>query len=129
MVDYTKNEKGISQGGRLVPLSSKALDVLSKLEMKKQELGIESEWLFSDKQGKLLKKKGYFDFVGDLYRKLGLPSKGSYAFRRGLSARLEAAGIEPSEQATVLGHSVETNLRHYTFAKPDYLKRVKEAPG
>lgn len=127
VVDYTKNEKGISQGGRLVPLSTKALDILNKLDRKKQELGIESEWLFTDKQGKPLKKKGYFDFVGDLYRKLGLSPKGSYAFRRGFSARLEAAGIEPSERAEILGHSVETNLRHYTFAKPDYLKRVKEA--
>lgn len=129
VVGYTKNEKGISQGGRLVPLSTKALDILNKLERKKQELGIESEWLFTDKQGKPLKKKGYFDFVGTLNRKLGLSPKGSYAFRRGFSARLEAAGIEPSERAEILGHSVETNLRHYTFAKPDYLRRVKEALG
>lgn len=129
VVEYTKNEKGISKGGRIVPLSSMALNVISKLEEKKQELGIESEWLFTNKQGELLKKKGYFDFVGNLYRKLGLSPKGSYAFRRGLSAKLESAGIEPSERAEILGHSVETNLRHYTFAKPDYLKRVKEALG
>lgn len=129
VVEYTKNERGISQGGRLVPLSSKAIRILLELKKKKEELGIESEWIFSNKSGELLKKKGYFDFFNVLQKKLGLKASGSYTFRRGLSARLEAAGIEPSERAAILGHSVETNLKHYTFAKPGYLKRVKSALG
>lgn len=42
---------------------------------------------------------------------------------------MEEAGIEPSERAAILGHSVETNLKHYTFAKPKYLDRVRAALG
>lgn len=129
VVEYTKNERGVSMGGRIVPLSTKAIEVLQKLKSKKEELGIVSEWIFTNKNGKLLKKKGYFDFNNDLNKKYGFRVHGSYAFRRGLSARLERAGIEPSERAAILGHSVETNLRHYTFAKPDYLSRVKNALG
>lgn len=129
VVEYTKNEKGGSMGGRIVPLSTKAIEVLHKLKSKKEELGIISEWIFTNKDGKLLKKKGYFDFNTELHKKYGFRVHGSYAFRRGLSARLESAGIEPSERAAILGHSVETNLRHYTFAKPDYLNRVKNALG
>lgn len=129
VVEYTKNERGVSQGGRVVPLSSKAMDLLAKLKTYKDEMGIVSEWLFSDKEGTLLKKKGYSDFLNATCKKLGIVLRGSYAFRRGLSARLESAGIEPSERAAILGHSVETNLRHYTFAKPNYLNRVKNALG
>ena len=110
-------------------MSTKAIAVLEKLQAKKEELGIISEWLFTNRNGELLKKKGYFDFNNELHKKYGFRVHGSYAFRRGLSARLESAGIEPSERAAILGHSVETNLRHYTFAKPDYLCRVKIALG
>lgn len=129
VVPYTKNEKGASKGGRMVPLSTKAIEILQKLKEHKKQLGIESEWLFTDKEGNLLKKKGYFDFNVQLHKKFGMKVSGSYAFRRGISARLEYAGIEPSERAAILGHSVETNLRHYTFAKPDYLERVRVALG
>lgn len=108
---------------------TKAIEVLEKLRAKKEELGVVSEWLFTNTNGELLKKKGYFDFNNELHKKYGFRVHGSYAFRRGLSARLESKGIEPSERAAILGHSVETNLRHYTFAKPDYLNRVKTALG
>lgn len=129
VVEYTKNEKGVSQGGRLVPLSSMAMNVLLRLKSDKEKMGINSVWLFTDKNGNLLKKKGYFDFNTALHKKYGFNVSGSYAFRRGLSARLEQAGIEPSERAAILGHSVETNLKHYTFANPAYLDRVKCALG
>lgn len=127
--DYTKNEKGVSKGGRLIPLSTKAVEVLEKLKAKKEELGIESEWLFTDRKGKLKTKKGYFDFIRDTRKKYTFKTHSSYAFRRGLSAKLESKGVAPSERAAILGQSVETNLKHYTFAKPDYLDRVKAAMG
>ena len=129
VVEYTKNEKGVSQGGRIVPLSTKAIEVLQKLEIKKKEFGIVSEWLFTNKDGELLKKKGYFDFNNEIHKKYGFKVHGSYAFRRGLSAKLESKGIPPSERAAILGHSVETNLKHYTFAQADYFSRVRSAMG
>lgn len=129
VVEYTKNEKGCSSGGRTVPLSTKAITVLRRLKVDKEAMGIKSDWLFTDKDGELLKKKGYFDFNTALHKKMGTTVSGSYAFRRGVSARMEAAGIEPSERAAILGHSVETNLKHYTFAKPKYLDRVRAALG
>lgn len=125
VVEYTKNERGISQGGRLVPLSSKAILVLEELKKAQDTSGIKSEWLFADENGNLRNKGGYFRFIGKLREKLHFGKKSSYAFRRGLSAKLESKGIEPSDRAMILGHSVETNLRHYTFAKPQYLNRVQ----
>lgn len=125
VVEYTKNEKGVSQGGRPIPLSSKALEVLEKLKQYQDAKGIKSEWLFADDNGNLRNKGGYFKFFIKLRNKLDLGEKSSYAFRRGFSAKLESRGIEPSDRAKILGHSVETNLRHYTFAKPNYLERVQ----
>ena len=36
-------------------------------------------------------------------------------------------GLDAPERAKLLGHSVETNLKHYTFARTDeYLSEIKE---
>lgn len=129
IVDFTKNEKGISKGGRYVPLSTKALKVLKKLQEVHKMLGLESEWLFCDMEGNVLMKKGYFDFHTSLQGKFLFMTKSSYVFRRAFSVKLELAGIEPSERAAILGHSVDTNLKYYTFAKPGYLDRVSKALG
>lgn len=126
IVDYTKNEKGISRGGRIIPLSTKATEILERLRMQKKELGIESEWLFSDKRGELLKKKGYFDFFNALKKKHSL-TLSSYAFRREFNARLEKANVPVSYRAAVSGHSPETNLKNYTYAGHDYLDIIKNA--
>ncbi len=105
------------------------MQIISLLKKKHEVFGIKSEWLFSNKEGELLKKRGYFDFNTVLQKKFKTKASGSYTFRRGMNARMEAAGIEPSERAAILGHSVETNLNNYTFAKPDYLDRVRRSLG
>jgi len=126
IVEYTKNEKGVSKGGRMVPLSTNAKAILEKLRKQKEELGIESEWLFSNKEGVLLKKKGYFDFFNALKKKHGLKLS-SYAFRREFNYRLEKANVPVSYRAAVSGHSPETNLKNYTFAGHDLLDVVSNA--
>ena len=34
-------------------------------------------------------------------------------------------GISAPDRAAMLGHSVETNLRHYSFAKKSYIEDVR----
>ena len=34
-------------------------------------------------------------------------------------------GITVADRAAMLGHSIETNLRHYSFAQKDYLDNVR----
>ena len=127
VVEYTKNEKGISEGGRPVPLSEKALDILAQLRVAKQNAGIVSDWLFSNKEGDILKKSNYSDYLRETCQKLGIKSRGTYAFRRGLSAKMEKNGICVSERAAILGHSPETNFKNYTFAPANYLENVRTA--
>ena len=47
----TKNEKGISQNGRYIPLSQNIKEILSELKEKQSKLGINSEWVFSRENG------------------------------------------------------------------------------
>lgn len=127
VVDYTKNEKGVSNGGRFVPFTDKAVIVLRKLREVKETQGLVSDWLFSDREGNVLRKKGYFDFQTGLKGKFPFVTKSSYVFRRGLSSRMEQAGIEVTVRAAVLGHSPDTNLHNYSFAVPEYLTKAKAA--
>lgn len=34
-------------------------------------------------------------------------------------------GVSVADRAAMLGHSIETNLRNYSFAKKDYIENVK----
>ena len=34
-------------------------------------------------------------------------------------------GISVADRAAMLGHSIETNLKHYSFAQKDYLENVR----
>ncbi len=37
-----------------------------------------------------------------------------------------SAGVEATERAKILGHSVEVNLRNYTFANRDYCNKTRK---
>ena len=34
-------------------------------------------------------------------------------------------GVSVADRAAMLGHSIETNLRYYSFAQKDYLENVR----
>lgn len=125
VVEYTKNERGVSKGGRIVPLSNSAIELLELLKEAKNRENIFSDWLFSDREGNVLRKSNYCDFVRESCIKIGVKSRGTYAFRRGLSAKMERNAIPASVRAKILGHSIETNLKNYTFAPVDYLETVR----
>lgn len=125
VVEYTKNERGVSKGGRIVPLSNSAIELLELLKEAKNRENIFSDWLFSDREGNVLRKSNYCDFVRESCIKIGIESRGTYAFRRGLSAKMERNAIPASVRAKILGHSIETNLKNYTFAPVDYLETVR----
>ena len=52
-------------------------------------------------------------YLHNVFDKVGL-AKTSYTFRRTVNNRLEEEGFTPSERALLLGHSSETNVKHYT---------------
>lgn len=123
----TKNEKGVSEQGREIPITNEMRKILTELRAKQEELGIESEWLFCKEDGEWITTVGYYKALYRLCKKLGLKLTNNHAFRIALNSYVFIpAGVEVSERARILGHSVETNLKYYTFAKKDYLDDVAD---
>ena len=60
--------------------------------------------------------------------KLKLKLSNNHAFRIALNSYvLIPMGLEASERARILGHSVETNLKHYTFSiEKEFLYEVAD---
>ena len=111
---FTKNEKGESRGGRLFPLTPKALDLIEELNLRKVKAGVDSDFLFCQKDGRFVLPDAYEEFVRNVFKTVKLRDKSCYAFRRTVNNRLEEAEFTPSERAYLLGHSPDTNLKHYT---------------
>jgi len=111
---FTKNEKGESRGGRLFPLTPEALDLLEQLQMRKEKAGVTSEYLFCHEDGRFILPDSYSKYIRDVFNRVGLTDKSSYAFRRTVNNRMEEAGFTPSERALLLGHTPDTNIKYYT---------------
>ena len=124
----TKNEKGISRNGRFIPLTDNIRRILDSLKNNQHKLGITSEWVFCNKDGEWITTKGYYDALYRLTKKLGLQLTNNHAFRMYINSYVYVPiGLPVTERAKLLGHSVETNLNHYTFARTDdYLDELSQ---
>ncbi len=123
----TKNEKGEGKDGRYIPLTNEVRHILNELKSKQELLGIDSEWVFAKEDGDWITTVGYYE---SLYRlcteKLHLNLSNNHAFRIALNSYvLIPMGLEAPERARILGHSVETNLKYYTFSREkEYLHEI-----
>ena len=119
--DWTKNEKGIPMGGRKFPLTKTIRDLLTELKELQTEKGIVSEYVFCHENGEWIKTDAYITCLRRLLRSLNYNVTNNHAFRLSLNSNVLAAklGLPASKRAELLGHSVETNLRYYTYATKD----------
>lgn len=116
----TKNEKGVSRDGRYIPLTDLIRDILSELKAQQDALNIKSEWVFCREDGTWITTVSYYNALYRVCTKLDLRLTNNHAFRMALNSyKYVPMGLPASERARILGHSVETNLRHYTFARAD----------
>ena len=101
---------------------------MSELKAKQLELGISSEWVFCKENGDWITTVAYYEALYKVCRKLGLKLSNNHAFRMALNSYVYVPmGLPVSERAKLLGHSVETNLKHYTFARTDdYMDELSE---
>lgn len=122
----TKNEKGISNDGRLFPINKEIKNILEKLREEQETLGIKSEWVFAKKDGSWINTAGYTKALYTVTKKLGLSLSNNHAFRMALNSYdFITMNITVTERSRMLGHSVETNLRYYSFARKDCLKDIR----
>ena len=126
--ESTKDEKGQSRGGRKFPMTDKIRLILDGIKKKQEDLGIETEWVFAKITGEWITTAGYTEALFRLCKKLELTKTNNHAFRMALNSYVFVpAGLEAPDRAKLLGHSVETNLRYYTFSKSDeYINEMCE---
>ncbi len=119
--NWTKNEKGIPISGRSFPLSHAIKDLLSELKELQKQKGIVSEFVFCHENGEWIKTDAYISCLRRLLRSMGYDITNNHAFRMSLNSNVLDAklGLPAAKRAELLGHSVETNLKYYTFATKD----------
>ena len=124
----TKNEKGISSNGRYIPITNRIRAILDELKEKQNDLGIISEWVFCKEDGSWITTVSYYESLYRVTKKLGLKLSNNHAFRMALNSYVYVPmGLPVTERAKLLGHSVETNLKYYTFARTeDYIDELCE---
>ncbi len=117
-VPWTKDEKGISQGGRYYPITDKIAKILLNLKTLQEEKHIVSEYVFCDVNGDWITVGAYQTCLRRLMRSMGFSITRNHAFRMSLNSNeFIPKGIPVTDRARLLGHSVETNLRHYSYAR------------
>ena len=120
-VPYTKNERANPKGGRPVPITERcreALVIAFALEG-------ESEYLFHNADGNPIQKDSYEQYLRKVCLKLGINTSNNHAFRVAFNARLIEAGVDGIDRCLVLGHSMQTNERHYSFSDKRRAESVK----
>ena len=113
-VSYTKNERGRSKGGRFFPITKELRELLDIANTYNNN----SRYIICKKDGSPLSPKNFGDVVYKLCKSLGLSVTRNHGFRKTLnSVDFYDAGFDEKERAAMLGHSVEVNLRNYSYDK------------
>lgn len=126
-VPVTKNEKGISRGGRYFPITAPIKAILDEMKQMQKASGVESEYIFCHKDGHFVNPEAYAEYVHSVFQAVGIKGKTSYVFRRGVNQLLDECGVSPTNRAKLLGHTVQTNLSCYTFANRDVVEIGRKA--
>ena len=119
--DWTKDEKGESEGGRRFPLTKAINDLLNELKSVQSSKGIYSEFIFCHENGEWIKTDAYITCLRRMLTSLGFEITNNHAFRMSLNSNILAGklNLKEADRAELLGHSAETNIKYYTYASKD----------
>ena len=125
-VPWTKGEKGISRGGRKFPLTNKIKAILGELKALQTALGIVSDYVFCKMNGEWIKTDAYETCLRRMLQLLDLNVTNNHAFRMSLNSNIFIGKLNMpvTERARLLGHSVETNEKNYSFAGKNNMKDI-----
>jgi len=120
-VEYTKNERTNPKGGRLVPITARCQAALNIA----YDLPGKSDHVFHHPNGSAVLKDSYLYYLRRRCKSLGIRISHNHAFRVAFNAKLIEAGVDGNERCLVLGHSMQTNERHYSFSDRRKAEDVK----
>ena len=125
LVNWTKNEKGVSQGGRYFPITNKIQHIFDEIRVKQRSMGIHSDFVFANENGAWISASAYEKFLARLCKSQKLEVTNNHAFRMSLNSNVFIPlGIPVTTRALLLGHSVEVNLKNYSYAEKNNLEKV-----
>ena len=126
---WTKNEKGISKGGRKFPLTNTIRDILNELKELQDKMGICSEYVFCHPDGEWIKTDAYETCLRRLMQSLSFDVTNNHAFRKSLNTNVFIGKLQlpVTQRAKLLGHSVATNEKFYSpHSKDDDLESLRD---
>lgn len=98
---------------RVVPLIDKALSLLAAVKEIQKDNKIESEFVFANQDGQIT-AKAISECVRRRCRMAGIPEKSIHSIRRTLNSNMRGSGAPVSIASSIMGHSEEVNMEHYT---------------
>lgn len=127
---FTKDEQRHPHNGRMIPI----LPECQKAIMHALNLPGESEYLFHDQKGRPVNTDSYTQYLrrrcrailADESNDLTEMPTNNHAFRIAFNAKLIDMGLSAADRATILGHEVETNERHYSLTDERRLENIRE---
>lgn len=120
---YTKDEKNHPHGGRYIPLTDKAREVINLAS----NIEGTSPYLFHDKcKSEMVTASSYSHNLLNRCKRLGCSLSNNHGFRMALNSRLISLGFEAADRALILGHEVQTNEAHYSLTDKRRLKYIKD---
>lgn len=124
---YTKNEANRPAGGRLFPITDRIRKILDCIHSKKKEFGIKSDYLLCNMDGSWLLKRNISLRIERVCKKLGFKIVNNHAFRISLNSNVFIPkGIPVTQRAYLLGHSIEVNLKHYSYCRTEELNQISK---
>ena len=124
---WTKNEKGHSRGGRRFPITNNIREIIEEITNQVTKHNVKSDYLFARKNGTFMTPQTYKEVLRKITKEVGTAKTNNHAFRIALNSYvLIPRGITAPERARLLGHSVEVNLKHYTYALANANDEIRE---
>ena len=106
-------------------MTAKIKAILDDLKAKQESMGIHSEFVFADEDGNWISASAYEKSLARLCKSQKLEVTNNHAFRMSLNSNVFIPlGIPVTTRALLLGHSVEVNLKFYSYAEKDNLAEV-----
>ena len=100
---------------RYIPITDEIEQLLIRVKSAEEKYGFIGEYVFSGKFGRIT-KNAIGKYIRSVCERCELPDiKTIHSFRRTLNSKLKFVGADTETAASMLGHSADVNINHYSY--------------